>query len=75
MFNQGNKLLPTVMVWYFLFRITEGWALGGILRARDSLKAPQREFGPHGLERRFRWYVGGVDSNYGNLYAKTYLNE
>ena len=47
------------MPWYFFFRITECLALGGILRAHDSLKAPQREFRQHGLERRFRWYVGG----------------
>ena len=43
----------------FLFLITECWALGGILHAHGSLKAPQREFRQHGLERRFRWYVGG----------------
>ena len=62
------------MVRYFFFWIAEGWALDDILRARDSLREPKREFGPHGLvERIFRWYVGGEDSKQGNLYAKTCL--
>ena len=59
LFNQSNKLLLTIMAWYFSFRITEGWARGGILLAHDFLKVPQREFARHGLERRFSWYVGG----------------
>ena len=59
LFDQSNKFLPTVIVWYFSYRITKGCARGDILLAHDFLKAPQREFAPHGLERRFRWYVGG----------------
>ena len=47
------------MTWYLSFRITEGWARGDILLAHDFMKAPQCEFVPHGLKRRFRWYVGG----------------
>ena len=59
LFNQSNKFLLTAMTWYLSFRITEGWARGDILVAHDFMKAPQCEFVPHGLKRRFRWYVGG----------------
>ena len=52
MFNHGKGM-------YFSFPITEGWARGDILLTHDFLKAPQREFAPHGLEIIFRWYVGG----------------
>ena len=61
------------MPWYFFFHITEDWERGGILLAHDFFKAPQREFAPHGLERRFCWYVRGEESKQGNLYVKTCL--
>ena len=61
MFNQSNNFLTTVMAWNFF------------LLAHDFFKAPQREFAPHSLERRFYWYVRGEESKQGNLYVKTCL--